>query len=328
LTYLRKVIQITVEDSPNVKLARGEIAAGLRPSNTIVLPGLITWEEFQKRERLWDEVRKTVGLYARFYKGAQVLLYPPDWLNRANDLAREYRNPKSKLFGRMGHGEAIGIDPGEGSANTAWAAVNKKGLIELVSMKTPDTDIISGQTIAFGKKHGVPPDKWMFDRGGGGKQIADRLRAKGYPVQTVAFGETIIMEPKRGKRLFQERTTNREEKYTYKNKRAEMYGILSMLIDPVNEGFAIPEPQGYEECPYTRLRKELAVFPKKYDGEGRMFLPPKNPPMDREHRKDSTREKSLVELIGFSPDESDALVLAVYGMCHKLIQTRAGAAVG
>lgn len=39
-THFRKVIQITAEDSPNVKYARREIAAGLTPSNKQIVPGV------------------------------------------------------------------------------------------------------------------------------------------------------------------------------------------------------------------------------------------------------------------------------------------------
>jgi hypothetical protein len=49
-----------------------------------------------------------------------------------------------------------------------------------------------------------------------------------------------------------------------------------------------------------------------YDEEGRIFLPPK-------HRKpgDDSDKETMEDLIGCSPDQSDALVLAVYGVSAK-----------
>ena len=92
-----------------------------------------------------------------------------------------------------------------------------------------------------------------------------------------------------------------------------MYGDLSNLLDPsINEdGFGLPA-----SC--TTLRHELSVFPKLYDEEGRQYLPSKS-----KHNADDKR-RTLTEMIGHSPNDADALVLAVHGMLHKPQRTKAG----
>lgn len=307
--FFRKIIRITAEDSPNVRRALRYQRAGLIPPGEVVLPGVLPWDEYCKRRALWDDVRQCIGLDAQFYLGAETLLYPPQWLNRAEQLARS-------LEGRPRRAEAIGIDPGEGSANTAMCAVDRLGLIELVSRQTPDTTAITAEAIAFLRRHNVPAEQVLLDRGGGGKQHADRLRSQGYPVRTVAFGETVSLEPRRGVRQLTERLEHREEAYVYTNRRAEMYGLLRERLDPAAEtGFALP-------AHYTRLRHQLSVIPLTFDPEGRLELLPKN-----KRPGASSTKKSLVEIIGYSPDEADALVLAVYGMLRRQRRAVAGAAV-
>lgn len=313
----RKVIRVRAEDSPNVRKAQEllrdnpDIDRRELPRLSLVVPGVITWDDYQKRRATWDKVRQCVGLDGEFYEGGEVLLFPPEWLNEAERLA-------DALRGRPRKAEAMGIDTGEGGDPTAWAIIDRLGVIELVARQTPDTNDIPGATIALGRKHNVPPENWVFDRGGGGKEHADRLRAQGFNVRTVAFGEAVMPDPRRGLTPFSERVENKEERYVYVNRRAEMFGELSQLLDPTrplpgfSDSFAIPSE-------YTELRHQLSVFPKLYDREGRMFLPPKN-------KKDpNSKIKTLVEMIGHSPDESDALVLAVHGMLHKARRVVAGA---
>lgn len=306
--YYRKIIRITGMDSPNVKLGLAQQAAGIKPTGEEVLPGVLSWDEFQKRLNTWDAVRLTIGIYAQFYTGAEILLFPPEWLNRAAQIAQQ-------LKGKPRKAEAIGCDPGEGGANSSWSVVDRFGLIKLLSIKTPDTTVIPRTTIALMKEYGVPAEKVAFDRGGGGKQHADLLRTKGYPVRTVAFGESLVLEPRRGITPFKDKANNVEDKYAYRNRRAEMYGTLSLLLDPaLNEtGFGIP-------AEYVNLRQELAVFPKEYDEEGRQCLPPKN------KRDPNSKKRTLVEMIGHSPDDADSLVLATHVMITKPIRNKAGAA--
>ena len=66
------------------------------------------------------------------------------------------------------------------------------------------------------------------------------------------------------------------------------------------------------------LREQLTPIPLQYDEEGRMWLLHKN-------KRDQDDERpTLTELIGHSPDEADAFVLAVYGQFYKAAPRRAG----
>ena len=244
-------------------------------------------------------------------------MFPVEWLLRAERIAKE-------LGGKPRHAEAIGIDPAEGGDKTAMCAVDKYGIIELVSKPTPDTNVIPAEAIAFGRKHRVPPEKWVFDRGGGGKEHADRMRADGFPVQTVAFGETPSIDPRHGKTLVRERMDIKEDRGAYTNRRSEMYSDLRQLLDPAG-GLVVGKqliggPQGWGipvEC--KALKEQLSPIPLLRDHEGKLKLPPKN------KRSAESTELSLVELIGHSPDEADATVLAIHGLLNKARTVKAGA---
>lgn len=314
--YYRKVIRIRGEDSPNVRYALAELAAGLEPSDKVVVPGVLSYGEYKKRRATWDAIRQCIGLDARFYEGAEILLFPPDWLNQAEVRA-------ARLKGTQRKAKAIGVDPAEGGDKTSMAAIDEYGLLDLQSRRTPDTSAIEDSVIAFGALWNVPPEKWVLDRGGGGKQVADRLRRRGFQCRTVAFGETLTLDPKRGLRQIRERLDNKEDKYAYFNRRAEMYGELSERIDPAYDGipFAIPAGiTGEVGDPRSELRHQLAPIPKTYDKEGRLKLLPKNNPDDDED------SRTLTKLIGHSPDEADALVLALHAMTSKPTKQFAGSA--
>ena len=300
----RRVIQITAKQSPNVRLALAQLAAGIEPTHEEITPGVLSYREYVKRRATWDIVRQTIGLDAEFYEGAESLLFPPEWLNRAHDIAR--RLPKNR------RGKALGVDTGEGAANTAWAVSDDLGLIELISKRTPDTSIITGETIALMKRHNLNPEAVFFDRGGGGKWAADLLRKQGYNVKTVSFGPSPV-DPRRGLTPFGERLERVEDKSTYLSRRVEMYDGLSQRLDPTGPGFGIPgEGKAYQE-----LRRQLAVLKRAYDEHGRMVLPPKQ-------KKPGSTIQSLQEILGCSPDEADAAVLGVYGLtAKKLAKVRA-----
>lgn len=305
--YYRKVIRIKAEDSPNVRKALAQQAEGLTPTGETILPGVLPWADYQKRRATWDRVRQCVGLDAEFWEGADSLLFPPEWLNRAETLA-------GRLAGQRRTARAIGVDPAEGGDSTTMAAVDDLGLIELASKKTPDTSVITGEIRAFMRAHNVPAEKVFIDRGGGGKQHADRLREQGYAVQTVAFGEAVTPEIRRGHTPLSDRREAREERTVYKNRRAELYGTLRELLDPgLNpKGFAIP-------AAYSELRRQLSPIPLTYDDEGRLVLLPKN------RKSPGSTEKTLTELLGCSPDEADAVALACYGLRQRVTKVRAGA---
>lgn len=318
--YYRKLIRIRAEDSPNVRYALTQLDRGLVPDNREIVPGVLSWEEYVKRRELWDTVRQCVGLDARFWEGADLLLFPPDWLNRAEERDRILRRSRIQRVGR-----GLGCDPGEGTAETSWTAVDEHGVIEQVSYPTPNTNGLAGITIAFGRKHGIPPERWMIDIGGGGKQLADRLRGmesqdvpEGFQVQTVGFGDSVKMTPHRGLTTIEEKVGYSEERYTYINCRAEMYWQLRLLLDPSREEegldvFAIP-PE------YSELRRQLAPMPLLYTNEGRIKMLPKT------KRNPNSKEKTLQDILGCSPDRADSLVLAVRAMVHEMRTVEAGAA--
>lgn len=322
--YYRKVIQIRGKDSSNVRYAQAAIKKYeegrstreemLKAIATPIVPGILSYEEYQKRRALWDKVRQCVSLDAEFYEGAEVLMFPPEWLNRAEKLATEAPARRQA--------EVIGVDSAQGGDNTAWVVADSLGLMELVSKKTPNTAIIPGDTIGLMNKHGVRANKVFFDAGGGGKQHVDRLRSQGYRVQAVAFGgaATPVNKFKRHKTR-KERGEADEVRAIYKNRRAEMYGILMELLDPIESGFALPSEiiNRKRSDGGPSLRQQLAPIPKIYDEEGRMELLPKT-------KKDPNDEKpTLTELIGCSPDEADALALAAFGLVRKRFSSMAGA---
>jgi hypothetical protein len=311
-TYYRKIIHITGEDSPNVLYAQAEIKAGKNPSHRSIIPGVLSWREFNKRLLTWDEIRKTIGLFGRFYKGKEVLLYPPDWLDRAARIAKEVRERHPKRTA-----DGIGVDPAEGGDKTAWAAVDRYGIIEIIAKETPDTSVIVGDTLAFMQRHGITKDRAgsvIFDRGGGGKQRADDLRAMGWNVRTVAFGEPVIDEDGKQGKTKDDKRDQKEQRYVFRNRRAQLYGEFRELLDPSNEeGFGVPGG-------ILELRKQLSPIPLLYDKEGRMILPPKR------KKNNNTGIPSLEEIIGHSPDEADATVLAIHAMLHKPVVQKVGAA--
>lgn len=357
--FFRKIIRITAEDSPNVKLARAQIAASLDPTGELVVPGVLPWDEYQKRLATWDAVRQAIGLQAIFYEGAEVLLFPPFWLDLAeafDDFLTLNRVPRKA--------KGIGVDPAEGGDKTAMCAVDEYGVIELTARKTPNTAVIRREAKAFILKHNCPLEGVIFDRGGGGQQHADYLREDGFRgIRTVGFGDSLRPDLKRGLRRLEELMGQQEEKYVYRNRRSELYGVLSTLLDPdgtspldeqqgplartmraVSSLGVSPNPahrqglspdtrheirgreghrMGRFAIPrrYKELREQMAPIPKTYDREGRLELLPKRKKDPRDTRK------TLTEIIGHSPDELDAVALAVYGMTHKERRVKIGAVV-
>lgn len=302
--FYRKVIKIKAQHSPNIKLAEAQKRNGKKPTNEILVPGIINYEDYRRRRATFDEIRQCVSLDAEFHKGADVWLYPVEWLNKAEELARE-------LKGQKRIAKTIGVDPAEGGDDTCMTVVDNLGVIEQISKKTPDTSVIPGEVLAFMLKHGVKARDVYFDSGGGGKQHVDRLREQGHKVNAVAFGGAASFEKRRGRKFLEERKEEDEVRYIYKNRRAEMYGILRLLLEV---SFAIP-------AEYEELRRQLEPIPLMYDGEGRLTLPPK-------HKVDPNSTKvTMMDLIGCSPDRADSLVLAVFGLSGRHKRPRIGALV-
>ncbi len=325
--YLRKIIRITAEQSPNVRYARQELAAGLKPSGYEPVPGVLSWELYRHRRKTWDVVRQTVGLDADFYRGAELLLYPPEWLNLAETrwAALQQLRIKRKAKG-------IGCDPAEGGDRTAMCALDEYGIIELVSRKTPITDDVPRELAAFMRKHGLydKPERVCIDRGGGGKWVADFLRRgveMGGPglagIRTVGFGDPMTEDPKYGVKSKAQLKAEKEHKYEYTSRRAQMFGEFSEWFDPgmLEEGprCALPPDRVGEE--YRLLRHEMAPIPKTYNPEGTLFLIPKH----HDPKRPKENQVYLEGLIGWSPDRLDAAVLAYHAMVHDAPVLKVGA---
>jgi hypothetical protein len=232
--FYRRVIQISAEDSPNVEYAKAEVAARRLPSMTNVIPGVLSYGEYLKRHATWDEVRKTIGLWGRFWKGANLLLYPPNWLDRAALL--------EELLAASGVrriAEGMGVDPAEGGDKSSWSVVDRYGLIFQTSMKTPNTTLIRTTTMALMREYDLQPEQVCFDNAMG-KEHADTLDTDfGLPVRTVAFGGQIRDDPKHGTTSMKRRLGLLEERYQYKNTRALMYHRLRLLMDPSRAATAL-----------------------------------------------------------------------------------------
>lgn len=307
-SYFRKVIKIKAERSPNVRLAHAEIAQGKEPSLREVVPGVMSYQEFCHRMATWDEMAKSIGLLAEFYEGKEVKLYPPDILAACATLARERGETRSSLS-ESRRGVSMGVDVGEGGDASVWTVVDEYGLIEQVSLRTPDTSVIPGRTIAMMNAYGISPTRVLFDSGGGGKEHVDLLRAQGYNVKAIAFGGAPT-DPNQfalWKRMPDEKKEQVETRQEYKNRRAEMYGETAKVLRGAHpsgigkEGFSLAE--GFEELVF-----QLGKMPKLWDGEGRMYLPPKSKP------NPNYQGQTIKDLVGHSPDEADSFVLAVFGL--------------
>lgn len=306
MRWYRKVIRIRAEDSPNVKLALAQIKAGLKPTGETILPGVLPYDDYVKRRALWDEVRQCVSLDGMFWQGASALLFPPHWLNQAEKRA-EIRTPCQME-------RWMGIDPAEGGDSSCWAIGDVLGLLDLISLKTPDTTVVPSTTRALMREWNIPPENVMFDRGGGGKQYMDMMRKSGLNVRSVGFGEGVLLQPKRGIRLFQERMIHVEEAYAYVRRRDQMYGESRLLLDP---GF---NPAGYAiPAKFYELRRQMSKIPLTHDPEGRLKLLPKNKP-------NAKPNETLIGIIGNSPDELDSYVVMNHCMLHEVQPMRAGVA--
>lgn len=305
----RKVIRVTAEDSPNVRFARAQISRGYKPTNEIIVPGILPWSDFVTRTTQWDEVKKTISLRAEFYKGADKLLYPPDWLDRAEHIAHKLASTKTKRIAK-----AMGIDPAEGGDKTTFAIGDELGLINLISKKTPNTRQVVWDAIAIGEYYNIPPEMWCFDRGGGGKEHADSLEEMGYEVDTIAFGESATIPIHPGVSQFEEREKDKHVKDVYLNRRAEIYWLLRKTLDPsLNElGWGIPARiRGKADEQSTELRPQMALIPISYNKEGVLYILPKN------KKSPDSKEKCLSDIIGHSPDELDAVAILAWKLFGK-----------
>lgn len=315
LKYLRRCIKMTAKDSPNVALALWQKEQGLPVTNEIIVPGVINYATYEARLRKWTAEenwqRISESLEAEWYEGAALKLVPKHWLEFAH--AYEKRRPQGN-FPRF-----MGIDPAEGGDDSAFCVGDRHGILEMLSLKTPDTNKVIAHAMDLQYKWKIEWENICIDEGagGGGRVHVDRLWANGKKVRGVGFGAAPQIELRRGMTQFQERKEQRVDKYAFVKCRDEMaYDVRCILeVDADGNyaaksqnvhGFAIPRNRSTEE-----LVRQLSLIPFTTDGEGRMKLPPK---------KDSSDPKNpdtLMYICGHSPDQFDAFCLMVYAMNHK-----------
>lgn len=306
--YYRKIIRIRAVDSPNVRLALAQIERGEEPTGEVLVPGVLTWQEYCKRKKMWDEIQKTVSLDAQFYKGGLNRLFPEDALELAQGFSLTAK----------GTSKGLGIDTAEGGDDSVWTVSSDTRVLEQIALKTPDTSKIFGVTVGLIRDHRLEPSQVMFDAGGGGKQHADYLRKKGYDVRTVGFGQRPT-DPNQERKTsltklpVKQRVENKDTLYVYKNRRAEMYGLAALAVC-AEGGFGI-------EGKYTDLLWQLSKMPKLYDSEGRLFLPPKDKPTA------NYTGDTLKKILGRSPDHADSFVMSIFVQKRRKHKARVGGAV-
>lgn len=307
---IRKVVWISGEHSPNVILGRKWAAAGRKTSmpREWVTPGVLTYERFLEREATLKGYEKRTRLYGLFPEEEGQKVFPSSWLNLAQQLGVMLRKRAQERIhkGRPrypGKPFALGVDVSQGGGDlSAWVVWGRFGVVEVLAKETPNTTEIAGTTIQLMRKWRIDPAWVAFDAGGGGKQIADQLRDRGYEnLLDVDFGGSAL------------------DKKKYKNKRAELYGELREAMQPglmakqmLSEG---PEHWRNRKLHCAsippddaELRKDLAVLPLLRDSEGRLRMLAKEKPK----RRGGAGEKCLRDLLGRSPDRGDACALAYF----------------
>lgn len=270
----RRVLRIRAEDSPNVRLALGQKRRAEPITGEVLVPGVLSFSEYERRRQTWDPMRQTICLDAEWYEGREALLFPPLLLDAAADRADALAaagGPRRAL--------ALGIDSGEGRSHTVWALGDEEGLIDLWAVRTLDTAEVVRRTRAIAREHYLDPENVLFDRGGGGRQHADRLREMGLDVQDLSFG-----------------AASTDDRGIYSGMRSQLFGQLE---ERLHRGWAIPRR-------FAELRRQLSVLPRRLDPEGRLTLPKKSGGPD-----------SLEAMLGRSPDEADAVALLVHMLSNQ-----------
>ena len=148
---LRKVIHIDGRDSPNVQAGMRWKQAGNSGPPPVLISGLLSYEEFLRREHRWDEVQRTTRLYGHFYEGDRAVLFPTHWLDAAMDAGRW-----AELQRKPREVEAIGVDVAAGGRdNTCRTLVDSLGIVEQIVIDTPNTMEIPGRTIRLIEEHNL-----------------------------------------------------------------------------------------------------------------------------------------------------------------------------
>jgi len=298
----RKVIHVSGDDSPNVIAGREWKQRGGLGRPPLAVSGILSYEQYLERLDNWPPDKVRSRLLGLFPDEIDQKLIPPDWLDLAQRLGAKLRTIDTSDF--AGESYALGIDVAQGGGDlTVWCVVGRFGVCHVLAKPTPNTAEIAGQTLRLMRKFSIRNPAVAFDSGGGGKQIADMLRDRGYTaIVDVDFGGSA---------------SSPEE---YKNKRSELYGELRKAFEPTAaiRRLVDLDPAAWRarnlHClslppDDSLLRQDLAVLPLSRDGEGRLRLPPKS----TGHKTSGRREPCVRELLdGRSPDRGDALALAFF----------------
>jgi len=301
-----KVIHIDGARTPNVSAGRKWERLGRKGPCPVPIPGIMSYASFVAYENEWDAYNRRTRLRGLLPEGDEASVWVPEaWLREGfklwHEIDHEWRAANLPRW--------LGVDASHGRRDlVCWVVVDAWGIVEVRVMDPeamrdrygqPDTVRMLEVTRELMTRHVIPAGRVAVDAGGGGQDaVGDPMRRDGQVVQLVDFGSAA----------------SRRRRRQYKNRRAEMYGLLSGVCDPsrwrrVEEGgrwercWAMPSD---EQC--LALAEELPMVPKRYDREGKMYLPPKD------KRVPESREQTLVEILGHSPDRSDGAALAVWAM--------------
>lgn len=332
MIFHRRCLKITAKDSPNVIEGLGQQTRKEPQTGITIIQGVLGWFEYLGRLATFTKQEKCESLDAEWYAGPELKLVTPEWFEHAYSYAALRPLPKGTI-------KYLGIDPAEGGDDTAWVVIDKHGVLQIVSIKTSDTNIIFGKTIELMKQWDILDVNVCFDRAVG-KAQADRLRAAGFPgVRTVDFG-VIKAEPKRGIRTFPDKREIVETKGEFKSRRSEMYWEIREVLsrpltfseDPEVQAAieSVARTQGRAEKPSfalpknmcTELVREIACVPLKYDDLGKFKLIPKQDEKDDPDKPEN--QETFRYLLGRSPDQADAFALAIFAWKNKPNSQTAG----
>jgi len=178
----------------------------------------------------------------------------------------------------------IGVDVGRGGDKTVLAMRTHRTVTELIRTQIADTMDTAGRVTA--KLRANSRATAMIDLPGVGSGVYDRVR-EDYPKQTIAFVPS-------GKTDFLDRTGE----FGFPNKRCAALWNLRELLDPqFKENVALP--------PDELLTGDLTNFRYRYISGGKIQVESKRTAFDE-------GEQTLVQRLGHSPDDGDAVVMAFW----------------
>jgi hypothetical protein len=324
----RKVIHVSAEDSPNVKLGRARAKHNLAPID--IVPGILGYADYKKFSKIWPASKRRWGLDGLFPDETTNRLFPEDWLELAHalcDLLRRH-NAELKAKGRrpkLGYPFGLGIDCGRSAAGdmTSFTVVGRYGWVHSESAHIADTSVVYKKVIALARRFKIRSEFIAFDSAIGGP-ISDLLNArKGWETAAVNFGSREHIDTERFANmrasLYGEVAAAMELKYRTANdgtSSKRLKGQLRKMLDTPPDQWpkswqcvAIPREE-------TELCRELKVLPRQHSHKnGALLLPPKE---RRDGRRMRPGEFCLRDLLGRSPDRGDSFVLGYYGLQRGL----------